>query len=116
MERVKVLDQDKFRALVRAKVGLFQLKMHLKGEMTEISPPQSLVVAIELRSRGGIIQLSQKVSFSLKAVDEGNTEVSYQVVLENIVPFFLQPFLRRKATAIAQDTLLGIRTYLEQLS
>jgi len=115
MERVKILDQDNFSALVRVKAGLFKLKMYLIGEIVEVSPPKSLVVIIKLKSMCAIIQLSQRVIFLLSSVDEGNTEVTCQVVMEKIAPFFFT-ILLRWIRAMAEDTLHGIKAYLGQLS
>jgi hypothetical protein len=115
MERVKILGQNNFCALARLKVGLFKLKMGLIGEIVEVLPPKSLVVMIRLKSKGAIIQLSQKVLFFLTSIDEHNTEVLCQVALEEMGLCFFK-ILRGRIAATAEDTLRSVKIYLGQLS
>lgn len=116
MERLNILDQNNFRAQLTVKVSLLKIKMYLKGEIIDVSRPQSLEVMINLKSRGAIIQLSQKVLFSLIAVNGGNTKVTCDVLMEKMVPLFSRILLGKAVTKTAKDTLQGIREYLEQLN
>lgn len=115
MENVVIPDENNFRALIRVKIGLFRLKLYLRGELGEVSSTESLIVTIGLKSRGSIIQLTQKVLFSLTSVDEDNTEITCQVLQESVTPSFLKIFLGREVSRTAKDTLQGIREYLRQI-
>ena len=69
-------DERNFTALIRAKVGFISLPMHLKGEIADITPPQTLVTVLKVTGLRGMIRLSQKVTYTLNSVDTGKPEVS----------------------------------------
>jgi len=115
LERVNVVDERNFRAVLRVKVGFVDLTARLRGEMTEISPPQFLAVVLKMRLMGGALRLGQKVTFTLTAVDEGKTEVECKAVAEGMATVFRWPLLK-KAQDFAGETFDRIEERLHKLA
>ena len=115
LERIEIIDENNFRAVLRVKLGFIGLIAHLRGEMTEISPPRFLAVVLKMRLIGGTLQLGQRVTFALTAVDEGKTEVVCKALAQGIVILFRWPLLG-KAQDFAGETLSRIEERLQQLA
>ena len=115
LERVNVIDERNFRAILRVKLGFISLTARLKGEMADISPPGFLAVVLRVRFLRGMLQLGQKVTFRLTAVDEGKTEVVCRAQAEGMGTLF-RWLLLGKAREFAGETLSRIEERLQQVA
>ncbi|OPY72132.1 MAG: Carbon monoxide dehydrogenase subunit G (CoxG) [Syntrophorhabdus sp. PtaU1.Bin058] len=80
MEEVEVADEMNFRAIQRMKVAFIELRMKLKGEITDITPPESLAVSLTIEGPGGLIRMRQKVTIGITAIGGKKTAVSCKAV------------------------------------
>jgi hypothetical protein len=107
MEQMKYKDETHFSAVLRAKVAFITLPMSLQGEMADISPPTSLAIVLGLKGLGGVINVRQKVSYSLSAVDSNRTEVLCRCSLEKmggLMKLLLAPFAKNFAGQVFENT------------
>lgn len=81
MEEIEVADETNFRAVQRTRVAFMEVKMKLKGEIVDITPPHSLAVTLDLGALGGLIEMKQRVTIGLTAVMPEKTEVRCRAVL-----------------------------------
>lgn len=84
LEQFYARDDRNFSALTRVKVVFITVTMQVRGEMSDVSPPESLSVLLEVKGIGGIVQLNQKVTFTLDAVDTSHTQVVCKSTVQNI--------------------------------
>ena len=71
MENLEILDENNFLSILRMKVLGIPLSLKLKGEMTDISPPDSFSVKLFLEAPGGLFKADQKVDFAMTPVKTG---------------------------------------------
>jgi carbon monoxide dehydrogenase subunit G len=76
MEEIDVADETHFRAVQRTKIGFLEVKMRLEGELTDITPPRSLRVALAIVGLGGLIKMKQKVTINMTAVGPVKTAIA----------------------------------------
>ena len=115
LERVNIVDENNFRAMLKVKLGFIGLTGRLKGEMIDVTPPQFLAVVLGVRFLGGLLQLGQKVTFTLTPVNEGKTEVVCRALVEGMGTLF-KWLLLRKARDFAGETFDSIEARLQQLA
>ena len=114
LERIDLIDESNFRALLRMKLGFILLNMHLAGKMVDMSSPQFLGIMLKAKSKGGIFQLNQKVTFALTSVDKDRTEVVCKAIAKETGTLFRMLLLGR-ARSFARDTFDRIEERLRQL-
>ena len=56
MESMEILDENNFRALLRVKMIGAEWVLKLRGEMVDISPPESFSVRLLLEGLGGLVK------------------------------------------------------------
>lgn len=115
MENVEILDESSFRALLRMKVMGLGLNMKLKGEMVDMSPPESFGVRLALEGPGGFLQMNQKVNFAMIPVGNGKTSVTCKATAEKMGSFF-RLFLPGQARRFAHSTFEAIQRLLVDLA
>ena len=76
MEEVEVADELNFRAVQRMKGGCVKVRMRLKGEIVDITPPQSLAVNLTVEGPGGLVKMKQKVTIGMTAIGTGRTAIA----------------------------------------
>jgi carbon monoxide dehydrogenase subunit G len=76
MEEIDVVDEKNFRALQRMKIVFMEVRMRLKGEIVDITPPRSLAVNLAIEGAGGLVRMNQKVTIGMSATEAGRTEVT----------------------------------------
>jgi carbon monoxide dehydrogenase subunit G len=115
MENLEILDENNFRAILRMKVLGIPLSLKLKGEMTDISPPESFSVRLSIEGPGGLFKADQKVTFSMTPVDNGTTSVLCKAMVENMgsLP---RLFLLGQARHFANSTFEDIEKRLKELA
>lgn len=115
MEQIEFIDEENFTAKVRLKLALVSLSVPLKGKILEASPIERLVVALQERVAGGIIELKQKTAFTLLPESEGRTKVVCKAVTE-MSTAVLRWALLWKVRSVAEKGLVGIEEQLKKLS
>jgi hypothetical protein len=115
MENLEILDENNFRAILRMKVLGIPLSLKLRGEMTDISPPESFSVKLFLEAPGGLFQSDQKVSFAMSPAEGGKTGVACEALMEGMgsLPRIL---LLGEARRFAQATFGAIEKRLYELA
>ena len=114
LEKMEIIDENNFRAELKAKAFGFPLTWHLKGEMTDIYPPETLSVRLTAKSKGSLITVVQKITFSLDDAGEGQTTMVCRAVAENLAPYLRWVFLGQVKT-LAQQIFDSMAERLKQL-
>lgn len=116
LERMQIIDESNFRALLRVRVAFISATMRLKGQiLADSAHPESLGVLLKAKSVGGLIQLNQKITFTIMAVDEAKTEVTCEAIAQEMGFFFRMLFLG-KVRSMAKSTLDGMEKRLKQIA
>ncbi|HYB21743.1 MAG TPA: hypothetical protein VEH09_12480 [Thermodesulfobacteriota bacterium] len=115
MENLEILDENNFRAILRVKTLGILLSLKLKGEMTDISPPDFFSVKLFLEAPAGLFQAEQKVAFAMTPLKSGKTSVTCKATVENLgfLPRFL---LAGQARSFANSTFEAIEKRLKELA
>ena len=107
LEKMEIIDENNFRAELKAKAFGLPLTWHLRGEMIDISPPASLSVKLIAKSKWDLITVVQKITFSLEAVGEGETTLTCRAMAEDLPPLMRWAMLGevKKLTQQIFDTI-----------
>ena len=115
MEEVEILDERSFRAFLRIKVSWIELRMRLKGEIVDMTPPHSLAVDLTIVGPGGLFKTNQKVTLDLTAIEARRTAVACKTTAEGGGTLF-RGLLRRQARRFAHSTFEAIEKRLQELA
>jgi len=115
MENLEILDENNFRAILRMKTLGIPLSLRLKGEMTDISPPDSFSVRLFLVAPGGWFKADQKVAFAMTPLKKEKTSVACMATVENL-GFLPRLFLIGQAQSFANSTFEAIEKRLKELA
>ena len=115
MENLEILDENNFRSILRMKVLGIPLSLKLKGEMADISPPESFSVKLFLEAPGGLFQSGQKVSLAMSPGERGKTGVTCKASVESMGPL-PRILLLGEARRFAQATFGAIEKRLKELA
>lgn len=89
LSKMKVIDENNFRAELKVRVfGIIPITMFLRGEMTDITPPDYLRVKLTTRSKWNLVTMVQTVSFTMKAADNDSTSISCRAMADGLNPLF----------------------------
>ena len=115
LEKMQIVDDRTFFADFRWALPFGGGPMfHLAGKFVDMSPPNSLTCILSVKK--GIVQLSMKVLFGLRAVDEGKTEVACTVMEEGReTGAWLNRIMRGTQRRFTGKVLGSIKARLEQL-
>ncbi len=115
MENMEILDENNFRAILRVKMMGAEWPLKLKGEMVEVSPPESLAVKLFLEGVGGLVKAGQKVTIAMAPAEGSKTSVACQATLEEmgLVP---RTLFAGQARAFARSTFEAIEKRLKELA
>jgi len=115
LENVEILDENSFRAILRMKVLGVQWSMKLRGEMVDISPPESFSVKLFIESPGGLFTMEQKVTFTMTVVDKSKTAVACKATADSMGILF-RALLLGQARRFARSTFEAIEKRLKELA
>jgi carbon monoxide dehydrogenase subunit G len=115
MESMEILDENNFRSLLRVKMMGFEWVLKLKGEMVDISPPESFSVRLLLEGLGGLVKADQKVTLAMTPVENGKTSVACRATAEDM-GFFQKVFLTGQARGFARETFEAIEKRMKELA
>ncbi|MFC1987530.1 SRPBCC domain-containing protein [Chloroflexota bacterium] len=113
LEKIDIISESAFNAVLRWKLGFVSLPMNLKGELVDISPPTSLTCM--LRVEVAIMRLAVKVRIVLAPVSQGKkTEVVCTAQDAGTIAI-LRWVMGRQQQRFAGNTFDSIKKRLEQL-
>ena len=112
-ERMEVLSEKNFRALLRIKMGFISLPMKVNIEIADISAPESLVTVIKAKGIRGLVWLNLKSTFRLTKIGEGKTEIACELEEEEMAPL-LRMFFLPKVKSFAGDAFKSFEERLRQ--
>jgi carbon monoxide dehydrogenase subunit G len=115
MEKMEILDENNFRAVLRVRMMGAAWPLKLKGEMTDISPPESFSVKLFLEGAGGLVRAGQKVSIAMTPAEAGKTAVSCRATLEEM-GFLPRTLFSGQARGFARSTFEAIEKRLKELT
>jgi carbon monoxide dehydrogenase subunit G len=115
MESMEILDENNFRSLLRVKMMGIDWALKLRGEMVDISPPESFSVRLLLEGLGGLVQADQKVSLAMTLAENGKTSVACRATMEDM-GFLQRIFLTGQARGFARETFEAIEKRLKELA
>jgi len=115
LEKMEIIDENNFRAELKAKAFGLPLTWYLRGEMIDISPPQALSVKLAAKSKWNLITVVQKISFTLNSRGEGRSAMVCQAVAEDLTPLIRWVFLGQ-VKSLAQQIFDSIEDRLKQLA
>jgi len=115
MESMEILDENNFRALLRVKMIGAEWVLKLRGEMVDISPPESFSVRLLLEGLGGLVKADQKVAFAMTPAEDGKTAVACRATAEDM-GFLQRVFLTGQARGFARQTFEAIEKRLKELA
>ena len=115
MESMEILDENNFRALLRVKIMGPEWVLKLRGEMVDISPPESFSVRLLLEGLGGLVKADQKVALAMTPVENGKTSVACRATAEDM-GVLQRVFLSGQARGFARDTFAAIEKRLKELA
>jgi carbon monoxide dehydrogenase subunit G len=115
LENVEILDENSFRAILRMKVLGVRWGMKLKGEMVDVSPPESFSVKLFVESPGGLFAMEQKVDLAMTAVDKTKTEVACKATADSMGILF-RALLLGQARRFARSTFEAVEKRLKELA
>ncbi len=114
LEKMEIIDENNFRAELKAKAFGLPLTWHLRGEMIEISPPESLSVQLTAKSKGDLITMVQKITFHLQSAGEEGTTLICQAVAKDLPPLMRWVMLG-EVKKLAQQIFDTVEERLKQL-
>ncbi len=115
MERMEILDENNFRAVLRMKALGVRLNMGLRGEMKNVSPPDSFSVRLFIQGLAGFFRADQTVSFNMTPLAKEKTAVSCKASIRDL-GFLPRLFLLGQARAFASSTFDSIERRLKELA
>jgi hypothetical protein len=74
LEEMNIIDQKNFQAVLKWRLGFFSIPLNLKGKVTDILSPDLMSFVIQVEK--WLLRMSLKVTFTLKQVNEGSTEIA----------------------------------------
>lgn len=114
MESIEILDENNFRALLKAKLMHKEVVLKVKGEVVDIVPLEVFAVKLSLQSPGDFIALDQRVNFALTPLEEGKTIIDCQAVVEKM-GFLTKLLLLSQIQRFAQNTFGAMEKRLQDL-
>jgi carbon monoxide dehydrogenase subunit G len=114
LTNMKVFDENNFRADLLVKVlGFFPMPMKLQGEVTDMSPPDTMSVKLTMSGLGGFIKSVMAVNFRTTAVGDDKTEVHNWATLLKLEPAIIVLGSMFIVKGQAKDIFNGIRKKLD---
>jgi len=115
MENMEILDENNFRALLRMKTLGVPVTVKLKGEMMDVTPPDSFSVRLFIEGLGGLFQADQRVSFAMTPLEKKKTAVNCRATVQGL-GFLPRLFLLGQARSFANSTFEAIEKRLKELA
>ncbi len=115
LEKMEIIDENNFRAELKTTAAGIPLTWHLRGEIVDISPPQTLGVKLAARSKWNLITIAQKITFILNSAGESKATMICRAVAEDL-PAFIRWALLGEVKRLAGQIFDSIEEGLKQLA
>ena len=115
MEEVEILDERNFRAFLRMKVTLVELRMRLRGEIVDMAPPHSFAVNLTVEGLAGLFKMNQKVTIEMASIEKARTSVVCKAMAEGM-GILLRGLFLGQAQHFAQSVFETIEKRLQDLA
>ncbi len=115
LEKMEIIDENNFRAELKTKAFGIPLLWHLRGEMIDISPPNSLGVRLTTKSRWDMITVVQKITFSLNSSGESRSTMVCRAMAEDLAPW-IRWFLLGQVKTLTKQIFDSIEEGLHRLA
>ena len=112
LERVDILDLDSFNAVLKWRPGFFNLPLDVRGELRDVSRPDSLGCSILIKM--GPVKLGVTTSMTLREIEGGKVEVLCEAVEEG-GSAFMGRIMRGQQRKFALKMFDSIEERLRQL-
>ncbi|MFC1971561.1 hypothetical protein ACFLV0_06540, partial [Chloroflexota bacterium] len=112
LERMDIVDQTHFNAVLRWKLAFVKIPLNLKTIMDDIVAPTTFGCVIQIEK--GIMKLGTRVTFNLKAIGEDKTEIDCVATKEG-ERTLLGRITGGQQRSFSENVFSSIRTRLEQL-
>ena len=86
LEKMEIIDENNFRAELKAKAFGLPLVFSLRGELIDIFPPSALTVKLSTASKWNLVTLVQKIAFRVDPEDDGRATMMCRAVAEDLSP------------------------------
>ena len=113
LERINIIDENRFMALLKVRLGFISLPLFIDGEFVDMSRPEFLSATVKARGMKGVVWLNQKLNITLTPVYEAKTEITCKLMAEGM-QILLRLMLLRMVKRTAGDMLDNIKECLEQ--
>jgi hypothetical protein len=115
MEKLKIVDDNSFKAELKTKAYGIPMTMYLLGNITDMNPPESITVILNAHSKPNFVSVQQKVVITSKPAGDGKVQVSSVALVQKMTPLF-KPILIGQVKKQAQDILDAIEARLKQVA
>lgn len=112
-ERMRPLTEKSVRALLKVKMGFISMPMDVEVEVTQTSPPESMITMLRSKAMGGIVWINQKATFNLESVGEDKTRVSCKIE-DDGMGIIVRLFLLWRVKAISREAFTALEERLSQ--
>jgi len=93
LEQMKVIDENNFRANLKVKVFAIPITMQIRGETSDITPPERLVTKLGTKGMGGLVNLNQVIYITLKPEGQDKTKIEAWAVATGLNALFKMALL-----------------------
>ncbi|MFC1971117.1 hypothetical protein ACFLV0_04200 [Chloroflexota bacterium] len=111
LEEMHAPNQTTFYAILRWRLRFTSIPLNLKGKLVDIVEPSSLGAIIWVKR--GVVNLGMKITFILRPVNEGKTEVVCSATEES--RGIIVRIMRRWGRIFAENAFSSIQARLEQI-
>ncbi len=115
LEKMEIIDENHFRAELKAKAFGVPLTWYLRGEMIHISPPEALGVRLTAKSKWNLITMVQRITFGIQAKGEGGSAMHCTAVAEDLTSLIRWIFLGQ-VKSLTRQIFDGIEERLKQFA
>jgi carbon monoxide dehydrogenase subunit G len=112
-EKMRPLTEKSVRALLKVKMGFISMPMDVEVEVTQTSPPESMITMLRSKAMGGIVWINQKATFTLTPISEDKTEVACQIA-DDGMGIIVRLFLLWRVKTVSQEAFDGLEERLRQ--
>jgi carbon monoxide dehydrogenase subunit G len=116
LERMKLIDESNFRAVMKVKVAFITIPMQLLGHISGGGYDTGiLIVSLKAKGMKGLVKLNQRVKFTITVLNDNEIEVGCQSIAEGL-GFLSRLLLLGMVKKMGKDILVRIEKRLKQIA
>ena len=115
LEKMEIIDENNFRAELKAKAFGLPLVFSLRGEMIDISPPSALTVKLSTASKWNLVTLVQRIAFQVEPGSDGGATMICRAAAEDLSPL-IRWVLLGQVKSMAAEIFDSMERGLKQLA